>query len=333
MPTPSSAAGNILVVSLSNIGDVILTTPAIVSLAEQFPRAKITVVVGERAATLLEGSRLIHRLVIYRKKGSLWEKWLFLRQLQSEAYDWVVDLRNTLIPYLVKTRRRSPVFRCSKKMAFRERHLDVLGQMGLGAPPLEAFDFFGEAEKSSLLEKLRERGVTREGGWIVAAPVAASELKTWRQEGFREVLGRLAAERSEDILLVGNERERARVEALAALSPKRIYSIAGETTLRELAFVVSRASLLLSNDSAVMHLGYELNRPVVALFGPTHHERYGRTGHHFRVVRAGVPCSPCEKPVCRFGRQHCFEDLEADEVFRACKELLGEPLPSHASAP
>lgn len=318
----------ILIVSLSNIGDVILTTPVIMALARQFPEARLTVVVGPRAFPLLEGSRAIHKLVIYDKKAGLAGQFRFLKLLRRVSYDMVVDLRHTLIPFLVKTQRRSPIFRLPQNGSVRDRHLNVLQAMGFSISGFPCFDFFGAAEEQSFLSQLRGEDIQSEDGWVIASPVAASGLKTWKFEGFRSVLARLLELTDREILLVGDSRERKVLEGLTAIHPRRIFNLAGRTTLRELAFAVSRSSLVLCNDSAVMHLGYELNRPVVAIFGPTSHIKYGRSGPQFRMVRAQVPCSPCERPVCRFSRQHCFEDLKAETVLAACKDLLREPLTS-----
>ena len=318
----------ILIVSLSNIGDVVLTTPVITALRGYFPEAKITVVVGERAVSLLEGSRLIDRLVIYRKKSSLFSKLGFLAELLKRRYDLVVDLRHTLIPFLVSARRRSPVLRRSRALSMREKHLEVLKKMGFEIPDLPCFDFFSAAEKKSFLADLKAKGIAAAQDWILMAPAAASQLKSWRLEGFGEVLAEIVRERSEPVFLVGHERERSLLEKLASRYPGKVFNLAGETTLRELAFAVSACSLLITNDSAVMHLGFEMNRRVVALFGPTSSLRYGRTGPRFRMVTAGSDCSPCEQPVCRFQRQHCFEDLNSTKVLAACWELLGESNPS-----
>jgi lipopolysaccharide heptosyltransferase II len=317
------AAKNILVITLSNIGDVIMTTPVIMALISKFPQAKLTAVVGPRAKGVLKGSRFIDRVLVYDKQASLIEQWQFLLRLRRKNYDWVIDLRNTALPYLVNTRKRSPLFRRFHKVNRRDRHLEVLEMTGVktnGAIP--PFDFFRITDEASVLEKLKARGILAEKDWILVAPAAASELKTWRLGGFQEVIERLLAEQNEDILLVGDKREKTIVEPLVSIDPSRVHNLAGATNLPELAALVSRCSLLLANDSAVMHLGYELNRPVVAIFGPTHFEKFGHQVPKFKIVREPVFCSPCERPVCRFERQACFEDLKAEKVFQACKELL-----------
>ncbi len=316
------AVKNILFITLSNIGDVILATPVLSILSSRFPNAKITVVAGPRAQGVLQGSGRIHRLVLYHKKASILGKWQFLKVLRTERYDLVIDLKNTAIPFLVRAKKRSPFIRGYRETSMRARHLEVLKMTGISYSEIPPFDFFCEEEEASLLEKLKAKGVTRDRNWIVIAPAAASELKTWRFEGFQEVIERLLAEREEDILLVGDKRERVIAEPLRKVNPGRIYNLGGETTLRELAALVSRASLVLANDSAVMHLAYELNRPAVAVFGPTNHKKSGYESPRFKVVREPVFCSPCEQPRCRFECQSCFEDLHPEKVFKACVELL-----------
>jgi heptosyltransferase-2 len=193
---------------------------------------------------------------------------------------------------------------------------------GLKIENIPVFEFFGPQDEKRLSEKLRNHGVTEENGWILVAPAAASELKTWRLAGFGEVIKRLLSESSENILLVGDKRERDISEPLVKINSSRIHNLGGETTLPELACLVSKCSFLLANDSALMHLGYELDRPVVGVFGPTHHNKADHQRANFKIVRELVFCAPCEKPVCRFERQACFEDLKAEKVFEACREFL-----------
>ncbi len=322
---PPLAVKRILFITLSNIGDVIVTTPVLSILASKFPDAKITVVSGPRAQGVLQRSRKIDRLIIYNKKASLRQKWKFLKALRTQNYDLVIDLKNTAIPFLVTAGKRSPFIRRYWETNMRARHLEVLKMTGISYSEIPPFDFFREEDEISLLGKLKAKGVAANRNWIVIAPAAASELKTWRFEGFQKVIERLLVEREEDIVLVGDKRERDIAEPLRKINPGRIHNLGGETTLNELAALVSRASLVLANDSAVMHLGHELNRPVVAIFGPTNHKKSGYQGPRFKGVREPVFCSPCEQPRCRFKRQSCFEDLQPEKVFKACVELLEAP--------
>ncbi len=311
----------ILFVTLSNVGDVVLTTPALMTLVAEYPAAKLTVVAGPRAESLLAGSRYIHRLVVYDKRASWIRQWFFLKKLREESYDLVVDLRNTAIPYLVRAKQRSPLFRRLKAVSFRERHLEVLAAMGIRGTGIPVFDFYDEISETHLLKKLRLHGIASDRGWILVAPVAASQLKTWRLDGFRKVIGKLLEERPGEILLIGDKRERGIAAELVSVDPERVFNLAGETTLREAAALVSRASLLVANDSAMMHLAYEVGCPVVAVFGPTSMPKYGHEGPKFCGVRANFSCIPCEEPVCRLERRVCLDDLAAERVLEACRKF------------
>ena len=317
----------VLFITLSNIGDVILTTPVLVSLAAHFPGACITAVTSPRAKEILASSRLVDRVVVYDKKADWRGKLRFLRELRTVRYDCVVDLRNSMIPFLVGARKRSPWLRPFRSVSKRARHLEVLKMMKIPVSPDQRFDFFSESEKISAMTRLEAKGIRPEKKWIVICPVAASSTKSWRNEGFREVIREFAQDKDHSILLAGEKNQRQAIQASVDFLPAQAHNLAGELTLRELAAVVSRASLVLSNDSAVMHLAHELDRPTVALFGPTDPEKYGRTGAHFKILRTGVFCSPCEKAQCRFDRQACFEDLESGKVIEACKELLSLSFP------
>ncbi len=316
----------ILLVTLSNIGDVVLTTPVIMVLRERFPQAKLTVVAGPRARGILEGSHLIDRLVIYDKKAGWKSQIAFWWSLQGIRYDLVVDLRNTAIPFLIHARRRSPLFRRFQETGMRDRHLEVLMQMGIRPEFRKPFDFYSAAEEANLMAKLKDAGVRQSRDWIVIAPVAASELKTWPLERFQQLMKRLLVEFSGEILLIGNERERDQADQLSRLAPGRVFNIAGMTTLREAAALIHRSGLLIANDSALMHLGFELNRPVVALFGPTDPSRYGRKGPRFRILRS--PSLPLlrGKTVHRGDRDYFFEGLTPEIVFDACREIYHETI-------
>jgi len=313
---------NILFITLSNIGDVVLTTPAFMAVRQQFPNAHLTVVAGPRCKELLETSSLIDELVIYDKKSPLNDQWRFICGLRKKSYDWVFDLRHTLIPWMVRAQKKTPLIRRFESLSFRDRHLELIKQTGLPGPGAQRFDFFSDDERRSMKSKLKEKGIQAKERPILVAPVAASGLKTWRSLGFEMVIRELLNEYPHEIFLVGSEKEREQIATVAAFGSDRIFNLAGVLTIREAAALVHEAALLIANDSAIMHLGFELRCPTVAIFGPTHHQKYGHEGKKFQIVREPVDCSPCEKPICRFERQHCFEDLSPEQVLAACEAFL-----------
>ncbi|MFZ5801806.1 MAG: lipopolysaccharide heptosyltransferase II [Candidatus Omnitrophota bacterium] len=329
---PLKKSPRVLFVTLSNIGDVVMTLPVLMSLVARYPEAERTVVCGPRAAGILEGSRFVDRLVVYDKRASWWGQLRFLGVIRDRCYDLVIDLRHTLIPYLISARRRSPLLRRSSKISKMERHLEILERMGLAVEKIPAFDFFTAEEENRMLEALKKEKASLAGGILAVAPASASTLKTWKLDGFRRLIRELLAHYPQTVLLCGDERERVLAEPLVEIDPRRVINFAGRLTLRQTAALLARADLVVANDSAIMHLAYQLGRPTVALFGPTDPFEYGYEAPHVRNLRESLPCVPCRLPRCRFERQHCFEDLGPEKVYRACKELLDARLAPTATS-
>lgn len=321
---------NILVITLSNFGDVILTTPVIMRLVRKFPQARLTVVVGPRAQGVLQRSPDIQKIVIYDKKASLWEKIRFILRLRKTKYDWVVDLRNTAIPFLVSCKKRTPLFRKFVKINMRERHLELLetllssspdsGQNEEGVYP--PFRFFNEADEVFTLWAVRTAKVLDERDWIVVAAGAGSARKRWPMRNFKEVIQELHKKTGKKIILVGLLGERLISDHIAEALPGSASVLCGDLTFAETAALISRASLLISNDSANMHLGFELGIPTVGIFGPTDHEQYGHEGPKFRIARGDAQNCTCQSQKIPPAERNCFHGLKPETVVKLSLELL-----------
>ena len=89
----------ILIVTLSNFGDVVLTLPVIASVKKAFPKAAVSIIIGEKAHQLLCENKVFSEVIVYQKSASLFEKIKFIMHLRRQRFDFVLDLRNTLIPF------------------------------------------------------------------------------------------------------------------------------------------------------------------------------------------------------------------------------------------
>ncbi len=313
---------NILVVTLSNFGDVILTTPVIMALVRKYPEARITVVVGPRARSVLERSADIHKIVIYDKKASLWGKLKFIAELRKVKYDRVVDLRNTAIPFLVSCSKRTPLFRKFTKVNMRDRHFEMLSTVESDIPDPSSFHFFNKADEVFAMRALDVAGILEKSGWILVAAGAASERKRWSVRYFKEVIRTLHERTGKKILLVGTVDERPVAESILAELPGIVGVLCGDLVLPETAAIIANASLVVANDSAIMHLGFELGTPTVGIFGPTDHEKYGHEGSKFRVAREEAQACSCGSDKLPRAERSCFHGLKPDKVVALSLELL-----------
>ncbi len=115
----------ILFITLSNIGDVILTLPVLDTLRANFTQGKITVMVGPRPAEIFKDNPNINKLIVYDKHSRIREKIKLFKQLQKENFDMVVDLRNSLFGAFLKAKyRTSPLLVIPKSIRhMKDRHL------------------------------------------------------------------------------------------------------------------------------------------------------------------------------------------------------------------
>jgi lipopolysaccharide heptosyltransferase II len=161
------------------------------------------------------------------------------------------------------------------------------------------------------------------------APGTNWDTKQWRPDGFAEVARHLL-QKGFAVALIGSDRERAVCEDVARLAPGAV-DLAGETTLPELAALIRRATICLTNDSGPMHLAVALDRPVVAVFGPTDPVWAGPYRRDGAVLRVELPCSPCylrELRRCNFGHA-CMKDVAASAVIERIEGIVAK-LPSRA---
>ena len=157
----------------------------------------------------------------------------------------------------------------------------------------------------------------------ILAPGTMWETKHWTPEGFAKV----AAELSRDgfsVLLAGSPRERNLCQTIAAAAPG-LFDFSGKTTPAELAALIARAAICVSNDSGAMHLAAALRVPVVSIFGPTNPLHVGPYGQPENVVRRDdLDCSPCNfrrLSQCPHGHA-CMRGLPADAVLERVRAIL-----------
>ena len=275
----SSRVERILVVSLSNIGDVVLTFPVLDALRAAFPRAGIDVVLGPKAFSLLEGNPAFPRVIAYDKHMPLTATFRWLAALRKTRYDLVVDLRNSMLPFLLNaTTVTFPAFN-QRPMHMRQKHMARLASVMPDLPGVSA-------RTALIMGGAAERLLQGCNDFVLMAPGAADHRKRWTEDGFKDVLHFLR-DKGLNVVFVGDKNDVAITARLTAGQEEGIIDLCGRTSLAQLAGVIARARLALTNDSGIMHLASYLDKPVIALFGPTDPFFYGPWSGDSVVIRKG----------------------------------------------
>ncbi|MCM8800956.1 MAG: lipopolysaccharide heptosyltransferase II [Candidatus Omnitrophica bacterium] len=319
----------ILFITLTNIGDVILTLPALDYLRAYFPESKITVMTGPRPQQIFKDNPYIEKVIVYNKHASLKEKISLFFALKKEGFDLVVDLKNSLFGALLPARFKTSPFKAIPSFIKHtsKRHLykveSIFGFKSLNkitTPPSLYIPF---EEKRNIEDLLKEYQI-REGELVVIAAGARSHIKRWSKEGFRDLIPVLIKELGMKVILVGDKDDIPIGEYIASQVKEDVFNLCGKTTLLQLTYLLNKADLLITNDSAVLHLASYLNIPVVAIFGPTDELKYGPWSERSRIVKKEVFCRPCQKAQCRLGDLRCMRLIKPEDVLRQLKDLLNK---------
>ena len=322
MKIDKSQIKRILVITLSNIGDIILTTPVIRTLSKEFPYSRVDIMVGPRGKDIFNKDPRIFKLIIYDKHSSIAQKRRLQLKLKKLKYDLVVDLRNTVLPLLLAPKyRNSPIQSFPKSVVHKkERHLCRLHFLGIGKALSEKSYIHIPKEDEGYIRNLIEANAIS-GPMVVVNPGAKSHLKRWTVEGFAEVCDGLSDECGAGIIFVGMAEDKDIVLSITKKMKNRYYDFVGRTNIRQLASLIKNSNLLITNDSAPMHLGCAVGAKVLAIFGPTDPKKYGPTGEFDTVINKKLSCSPCEEAACKYGYE-CMKLISADEVFDAARMMI-----------
>jgi heptosyltransferase-2 len=326
------AIKRVLFVTLSNIGDAILTLPALDMLRSALPGAEITVVCGRRPAEIFANNPLVGRLIIYDKKAKFSARWKLLQQLRREKFDLCVDLRNSLFGFACGAKYRPPFFLAvpGRIRHMRQRHLFRAARSLPGPAPegnaARNSLFTRPEEEEGINQLLKESGISAQEKICLLAPGARSHIKRWPQDNFLRLAEMLAKEFSFKIVLAGDKDDIAVCRHIAQGSRVQPLDLSGRTSLAELACLLRRATLAVVNDSAVLHLASYVNTPIAAIFGPTNELKYGPWADKSAVVKKDIFCRPCAKAQCRFGTLACMHIIKPDDVLREIKEIFSSTI-------
>ncbi len=336
---------SILLIRTAYLGDMIMTLPMLRPLKERFPQSKITVLTAPGAAPLLHGHPYADEVVTFAPfwfygSSSMAEYFRFIRAFRQRSFDLVIEARGDIRDILLLAGPLRSRYKVSYGIGGGayllthpvpypglrhkvEFHLDICRFLGCPDSPLDwglRLTDEEQARRRSLLESL---GVT--GPYLCAHPGSRLPLKTWPEERCAALYDLLLNRFGLPLLLFGGPDDCARIDRIMAMMRGRAISLAGHTSLREMAVLLAQASLFVCNDSAPMHLAAALATPTIALFGPSKSTETSPFSARSAVVEEDFPCRlTCDENTCGHAvRQACMLAITPESVLRAAETLLG----------
>jgi len=342
---PLPREGSLLVRLPNWVGDAVLAAPVLSNLRAALPGWRIHLLATPWTAPLFAADPRVDGLTVYQPRGAhrgLAGRRRLGRELAGRFQAGLLlpnSFDSALIFYLAGLKRRigysrdlrrplltdaAPLSRNLRSLHQVEYYLALLTYLGLPAPervPRLFLDPEPEGRTDDLLSRL---GLEPGEPFLALAPGAAfGPAKRWPAERFAAAAEVLTSRLAGRALILGSTSDGPLGQRITSLAGRACLDLTGRTSLGEAAVLLQRASLLLTNDSGLMHLAAALGRPLVALFGPTDPARTGPRGPCQRLLVAQADCAPCLKPDCPKERP-CLEEITVEEVVRAGLNLLAE---------
>ncbi len=346
----------ILLIKPSSPGDIIHALPVLRGLRARYPKAHIAWLVATSFANLLEADSAISEVIPFdrRRFGRLGrslsvtrEFMTFVGTLREKSFDLVIDLQGLFRSGFLAMASGAPVrigFAAARELGWMfytdkipksppdehaaDRNYRIAPLLGFDKRAKDFSICLTDADREHAANLLQECGVARDCGYAVLVPVTRWETKCWPPDRYGALAKQLRDRHGLTSVLVGGPSDITAAQISVGASESAAHNLCGRTSLRELAALIERASIVITADSTPMHMAVAQNRPLVALFGPTNPRRTGPYGRLDDVLRIDLECSPCYlKKLSQCPHLHkCMQQLDVENVADVVDQKLAGPV-------
>lgn len=338
--------GNILVVRLDRLGDVVLSTPALKALRDAYPQSRISLMVRPYVRDIAEGNPYINEVIACDKSGpfgGVSAAVKLIRKLRAGRFDLAVILHPTVrthwivflagIPRRIGFDRKMGMLltdRIPDKKHLGLKHeidytLGLLKYMGVKTQDRKMHVPLRRASEEKVRRIFSENGIADGERVVVLNPGASCPSKRWPAERFARAADELIDKHGVRVVIISGPDDANIGHKTASMMSSRRIDLSGGTTVADVAALLKASKLFISNDSGPVHIACALGTPVVAIFGRSNRglspRRWGPSNKGDRVLHKDVGCFECLAHNCALGFR-CLQAITVDEVVKAAEELL-----------
>ena len=337
-------SGRTLVISPNWIGDAVMAQPLLQLLRELQPGCIIDVLAPPSVAPVWRAMIEVDTVLETPfRHGALQlsERWRYGRVLKARGYSAAYVLPNTLKYALI------PLFagiekRVGYKGEMRHGLINVMHHDDVPARPMVPFyAALADNPHAPLRPKVPKpsmrvapatidavcarHGIDGARALVVFAPGAEfGAAKRWPARHFAALARAIhTRDPAAQIALLGSPKDRQACDEIIAITGAAgMFNLAGSTKLDEAIALITRAAAVVANDSGLLHIASALNRPVVALYGPTDPDHAPPFSDIARSMSLRLACAPCKQRECPLGHHDCMEKMEAGMVWSELQPML-----------
>lgn len=343
---PAEKIRKLLIRGTNWIGDAVMTLPAMASIRETFPAARISVLAKPWVADVYRLCSHVDDIFTFESPGrhdGITGKFRLAAEIKGKNFDAAILLQNAIEAAIIACLARIPIRAgydsdargfllthavkrtpCIKEVHQTHYYLEMVKALGCRDTGIQV-RLEPRAEDRERAEAILNTLRVENTPLVGLAPGATyGAAKKWYPERFAAIADRLAEERNARILLFGSKADEGSTQDVAKHAHYPLIDLAGKTSLRDAMAVMARCALFISNDSGLMHVAAALGVPVIAIFGSTNPITTGPVGSKSIIIQKKVACSPCLKTTCPTDFR-CMDMIQAEDVYQAAKQLITAP--------
>jgi heptosyltransferase-2 len=329
----------ILVVGPSWVGDMVMAQSLFKQLKSSRPDASIDVLAPLWSQSLLARMPEVSESIVMsigHGKLNLVERYALGKKLRQNNYNQAIVLPNSfksaLIPFFANIPLRTGWRGEMRWLILNDvRHLDKdrypLEAQRYAALAVLADEnkelirpslFFSTDTQNAVLKKLELSRPTKPV--LAICPGAEyGPAKRWPEEYYATIAASKLAE-GWDVWILGSAKDSAVTEKILQQTGQRCVNLTGNTSLLDAIDLLSLADAVVSNDSGLMHVAAAVQKPVIALYGPTSPNYTPPLHERAVILKKDLPCQPCHQRECPLKHHRCMRELAPAIVLKAISE-------------
>ena len=291
----------ILFISLSNIGDAVMTTPVLQALHELYPGAVIDIVGDQRSSVIFKHCPYRGKIFHKQKNSFLRGVPALIMELWAQSYDLIVDLRTDGLAYLLPAGNRLTKLNRIKTGAHSvQQHLGIISKIYHSDPP-QCHVWTSSTEKKFAEESLGDYYGKKMLGLGTGAN---AEKKIWPKENYLSLVEK-AGEFFDAVVFLGDSRDKEYSDYISSRADVPSINLCGMTGILEAVAIQQRLVLFVGNDSGLGHMASAAGTPTITIFGTGEPERYRPWG---------------ERSLWLQGKDNNLINIQVDDVLCKVKE-------------
>src|ERR1044072_4018627 len=324
---------NILVVDFGQLGDVVLSLPALRAIRKRFPHAQITVAVGKPGAEVIRLSQYANESLVVDRVAlrdgfapvSVFKVFQIVKDVRKRKFDFVIDLHSlsetNLLGFLSGAPRRlyarrpgrsidvlanfEPRPQREAKTAHAvDRYLDVIKPLGIENPSRVPVLKTATTEMTGDETLLKKEKADARPLLVGIFPGAGHESRRWPLAHFAEIADHLIRNQGVRVIVFAGPEERAFVPQMQLMFPKNTIFL-DKLTISQLVSAQARLTLLISNDTGPVHIAAAVGTPVVVIMDRPKPHSFTPIGEQHRLI---------------MGQE--ITQISVEQVYRAAREVL-----------